>query len=942
MTDLVAAVREPVRRVSRGVSTKQPATKVVITVLAAVCFAVAALALPTGVPPVLYLLAAPMVLAGGAVIARGPRWCLALLLGCALLGLFQYSIPAGPVEVRVTDFAYAGLLGWVLTLRGRAGRRISRPVGQLSIAIFLAVLGLSLAPFLLQAPGDFVTLFVSWLRLVQTVSLVWLVPYAVRNAADRRFVLGTIAFFCGAEIVRGLFELVVFGELGGRLRGGNGPNPTGLLAALLLVMAVHAPVPERRELRFLMGVLGAVGLVLTQSIGSISATGLALGVYGLRPKSSVWQSGAEVLIRPARMLLLGVGVLGLAVMIKPENLPDSPDFGDSSTAHRLVLGGAGFELFLDSPVTGVGWQRSSRGEVIGSEDLTQRLRARFDYANRAFFPDESRGGVHNAYVQTLAETGLVGFTMLVAMLLAVRKRVRELMQSLSRDPQALLYVRAVLVLVVVALVWWNDNALYGGQPETVLAATFIGLLASFGVVRAGAARSGAEGREPVAAYVGIRGAVTGRSLFTGSHVRGPLLRVPGASDFRPPTRPERRKRPRGEPTGHRPQVVVVGNMPEPIGGVEEHCYEVCAELFKLGVAVHFLDTERHPRKRLPRLASYSIVTRRYLHAVPLVTGGPGLMSAYMRTLPRVFRTVGLRRSVSCLLMAARIADVTRRSGARHIVVHHAGQRGLAALVAARATDARLTVFTHGSEWSAKGWAQFRPVARLVASAADRVIANSDHTAELCRKGSASRSVEVISPGVRHTVFSPDPGGSDGDHDRLTVLFVGRMDANKGSTVLARAIPMVRAPVPVRFVFVGPDRGAEDPTREIIRSLGVEDRVDIRGYVPHDELPRLYREADVFVFPTTYKAEGFGLVAAEAMACGTPVVASRVGAVPEVVLDGRTGLLFTAGDATDLAVKLSSLLNDQELRARLGAAGVQHVARYEWSAIARALLRDLIA
>jgi glycosyltransferase involved in cell wall biosynthesis len=77
-----------------------------------------------------------------------------------------------------------------------------------------------------------------------------------------------------------------------------------------------------------------------------------------------------------------------------------------------------------------------------------------------------------------------------------------------------------------------------------------------------------------------------------------------------------------------------------------------------------------------------------------------------------------------------------------------------------------------------------------------------------------------------------------------------------------------------------------------------------------------------------------------MACATPVVASRIAAIPEVVLDGGTGLLFEPGDASDLAAKLSTLLDDDELRSRLGAAGPGHVARFTWD-VMTAFVREAV-
>jgi glycosyltransferase involved in cell wall biosynthesis len=262
------------------------------------------------------------------------------------------------------------------------------------------------------------------------------------------------------------------------------------------------------------------------------------------------------------------------------------------------------------------------------------------------------------------------------------------------------------------------------------------------------------------------------------------------------------------------------------------------------------------------------------------------------------------------------------------------------LLAARATGARLTVFVHGAEWGHDDWRRLEPVTTLVAQQADVVVANSRYTAGLCTDATGRTAIEVIHPGVDHERFHPErtPHTTAGG---LTVLFVGHLHPRKGPIVLARAIPLVLEQrrdagtdePPVRFVFAGPDRGEAGAVREVIADHGLEASVQIRGAVATAELPDLYRSADVVVFPTVWRTEGFGMVAAEAMACGVPVVASRIAAIPEVVDDGVTGLLFAPGDERELAAKLALLLANEPLRRSMGAAGVERARTFEWSAFA---------
>jgi glycosyltransferase involved in cell wall biosynthesis len=201
-------------------------------------------------------------------------------------------------------------------------------------------------------------------------------------------------------------------------------------------------------------------------------------------------------------------------------------------------------------------------------------------------------------------------------------------------------------------------------------------------------------------------------------------------------------------------------------------------------------------------------------------------------------------------------------------------------------------------------------------------------------------ISVISPGVDHSRFRPSPRAPECRDDPI-VLFLGAMHPRKGADVLARAIPLLHD-LPARFMFAGPSGPLEPEVRSIITGSGVQDRVEFRGQLSSEEVPRVLAEAEIFVFPTVWGTEGFGMVAAEAMACGVPVVASRIGAIPEVVLDEETGLLVEPGDPVDLASKLRLLLGDPVRRRCLGRAGTRHVQQYRWDRLADELVEDLNA
>src|SRR5262245_32170731 len=186
---------------------------------------------------------------------------------------------------------------------------------------------------------------------------------------------------------------------------------------------------------------------------------------------------------------------------------------------------------------------------------------------------------------------------------------------------------------------------------------------------------------------------------------------------------------------------------------------------------------------------------------------------------------------------------------------------------------------------------------------------------------------MVANGVDTELFRPDPAAP---RDAEMILCVGRAsDPNKGVRTLIEALAKV--PAPARLTLVDDDH-RDNPARGWAERAGVADRVRIAGRVEVDALVGLYRRAALVAVPSRY--EGFGLPAAEAMACGTPVVAAAAGALPEVVGTGGGGVLVARDDASALAAGIRELLADPARRAELGARGrAGIVAAYAWPSVA---------
>ncbi len=184
----------------------------------------------------------------------------------------------------------------------------------------------------------------------------------------------------------------------------------------------------------------------------------------------------------------------------------------------------------------------------------------------------------------------------------------------------------------------------------------------------------------------------------------------------------------------------------------------------------------------------------------------------------------------------------------------------------------------------------------------------------------------------------------GWRDELVVFSVGRIEPLKGMDTLVRAAGLLVKERPdwqhrLRVYIGGGQIDDDDPAsgaevaklRALIRSLGLEEQIHLLGAVDQQELPDYYSAADAVVVPSHY--ESFGLVAVEAMACGTPVVASRVGGLSLSVKDGETGFLVPARDDAAFADRVGRLLESPDLVARMGRAAAMAGKHYSWKSVA---------
>jgi glycosyltransferase involved in cell wall biosynthesis len=192
---------------------------------------------------------------------------------------------------------------------------------------------------------------------------------------------------------------------------------------------------------------------------------------------------------------------------------------------------------------------------------------------------------------------------------------------------------------------------------------------------------------------------------------------------------------------------------------------------------------------------------------------------------------------------------------------------------------------------------------------------------------------VVPNGVDGWEADRGAGGTPAGAPRL--LFSGRLESAKGAHVLLAAMPAVLTAHPTARLTVCGSGSREPLLRRMIDELGLGHAVEMAGWLGQDELTHQVAAADVLVVPSLWP-EAFALACLEALAVGTPVVAAAVGALPDLVRDGETGLLVPPGNAAALAAAICRLLADGSLRRRLGEGGRRLAAGYTLTAHAEAV------
>jgi len=360
------------------------------------------------------------------------------------------------------------------------------------------------------------------------------------------------------------------------------------------------------------------------------------------------------------------------------------------------------------------------------------------------------------------------------------------------------------------------------------------------------------------------------------------------------------------------------------GGLEKHTAGLKRYLERAGCEVRVFTPPPHRALSEPRDESYTFVPYR---TIPWPRG-PGF--------------VVLDRVTNYLLWSTRAARELVRSFAPDIVQADGGAGfGYAALSA----PAPLVLHPHGMEEFKTGAmkrAAYFPLRRAVRYAASRAACVIAPDASMKEEVSHHlvvdpEKVSVLPNAIDVEEIHRSSGAGDlssrdigiGDDDTV-LLSVGRLEENKGFVDLARALGAIRTEMPERWRWVVVGEGpARSEIQRVAASVGVGEHTVLTGAIPDAALEALYERAAVFVHPTRY--EGSSMVTREAMAHEEPVIATRVGGIPDKVVDGVSGMLVPPGDVEALARTIEAAISEPEMLAEWGVEGRRIVEEaFSWS------------
>ena len=252
--------------------------------------------------------------------------------------------------------------------------------------------------------------------------------------------------------------------------------------------------------------------------------------------------------------------------------------------------------------------------------------------------------------------------------------------------------------------------------------------------------------------------------------------------------------------------------------------------------------------------------------------------------------------------------------------------GMPALLSNRLLKIPYVIYGRGSDVYLPDWFT-KLTAKGILKNASTVIALTEHMKD-AMQAIYSRDVIIVPNGINLNEVAERE--AEGGNPGKKILFVGRLHPVKGTQYLLGAMSIVHRELPeAKLILVG-DGEEREHLETLTDNLGIRECVEFAGRVPHERVQDYMSQAKVFVLPSL--SEGFPVTILEAMACGLPVVATRVGGVPDIIEDGANGYLIDAMNQEQIAEALLKLLRDEELRKGISEKNRVTAEKYRWDTV----------
>lgn len=367
-------------------------------------------------------------------------------------------------------------------------------------------------------------------------------------------------------------------------------------------------------------------------------------------------------------------------------------------------------------------------------------------------------------------------------------------------------------------------------------------------------------------------------------------------------------------------------------------YEQARHLVKLGVEVHVV-APHHPGAPLHEDGK-GIGVSRFRYFLP-----ENMQKlCYGSGIPNNLEGSLLAKLQLPFLMLMFTIQAVRYARGCDIIHSHWSIAGLAGLVASKLLRIPIVLTMHHGTTRTPS-----PIEKVVLEQVDYVLCNSSFTLSHILKTAKPKESKVVPPGVDTHFFRPKSKDDAESHllkgvpDGIPIILaMGRLIELKGHKHLIEAISLLNEDLSFHLL-IGGDGILRQELENQVREKGLSDKVTLLGHIPNDLTPLYYEIADIYVQPSIIdnegNTEGLGVTLLEAMSCGTPCIASKVGGIPDIVQDGENGFLVDPAAPSLLADRISALLRDRDLRMRMGKEGRQYVERkYSWNALTEDLAR----